>query len=63
MLNNSNLIIITTTLSHNVVSEKRRTNLINEFSKYNISIIFNHGVLKDTFTNKSFRVSKNSCVG
>jgi len=60
MLNNSNLIIITTTLSNSSTTEKRRTNLINEFSKYNISIIFNHGVLKDTFTNKSFRVSKNS---
>jgi hypothetical protein len=43
MLNNSNLVIITTTLSHNSISEKRRINLINNFSKYNISVIFNHG--------------------
>ena len=43
-MNNENLIIITTTLSNNEVSEKRRTNLINNFSKYNLSVILNHGI-------------------
>jgi len=62
MLNNSNLIIITTTLSNNSISEKRRANLINNFSKYNISVIFNHGIKKDTdtYTNILFRIYKNS---
>jgi hypothetical protein len=62
MLNNSNLIIITTTLSHNPISEKRRANLINEFSKYNISVILTHGINKNTDTqaNIFFKIFKNS---
>jgi hypothetical protein len=44
MLNNNNTIIITTTLPNNVISEKRRNNIVNNFSKYNIPILFNHGI-------------------
>lgn len=43
-INNTNITIITTTLSHNKISEIRRNNLINNFSKYNIPVIFNHGI-------------------
>ena len=34
-------IVITTTLPNNEISEKRRNNLVNNFSKFNIPLIFN----------------------
>jgi len=42
-MDKNNIIIITTTLPNNVKSEKRKNNLINNFNKYEISIIFNQG--------------------
>tara|TARA_R110001592_G_scaffold207856_1_gene458826 strand:- start:237 stop:947 length:711 start_codon:yes stop_codon:yes gene_type:complete len=36
----NSLVIITTSLSNDTISEKRRINLINNFSKYNINIHF-----------------------
>jgi hypothetical protein len=40
-LNSSNFLLITSTLAKNNISEKRINNMINTFSKYNISIIIN----------------------
>ena len=48
MLDNTNIIVITNTLSNNVISEKRRNNIIKNFGKYNINILFNHGITRDT---------------
>jgi len=42
--NNNNTIVITTTLANNDIASKRMNNLINNFSKYNIPIIINHGI-------------------
>ena len=41
MINNNNTIIITTTIPTNKISEKRRNNLITNFSKWNIPLVFN----------------------
>jgi hypothetical protein len=63
MINSSNLIVITTTLSNNTISEKRRNNIINNFSKYNISVVFNHGIMKDGIKKNEeimFEILKNS---
>lgn len=63
MLSDSNTIVITTTLSNSVVSEKRRTNFVNEFAKYNLSMIFNHGIKKkegDKISSIMFSIFKNS---
>jgi hypothetical protein len=46
MPNSTNLFVITTTLANKAISEKRRNNLLNEFSQYDVPIIFNHGILK-----------------
>lgn len=43
-INNNNTIVITNTLPNNLVSEKRRNNLVNNFSLYNIPILLNHGI-------------------
>ncbi len=42
-LTSENIIIISTTLPNNKISEKRRNNLINNFNKYNIPVLFNQG--------------------
>jgi len=44
--NNENTVIITTTKPNQATSERRRNNLINNFSKPNIPIIFNDYVTK-----------------
>jgi hypothetical protein len=41
MINNTNTIIITTTITNNEISEKRRNNLIKNFSTFNIPLLFN----------------------
>jgi hypothetical protein len=46
MLNYDNLKIITTTLPNNEISKKRRDNLINKFSKFDI--ILNQGIIDKT---------------
>lgn len=46
MLKNTNTLIITTTLPNNTISEKRRNNLVNNFSKMNIPLIFNDYIKK-----------------
>lgn len=59
MITSNNLVVVTTTLSNNNVSEKRRTNMINSFSKYKVSVVYNHGVKKSKFVDNldiSFRV-------
>jgi len=38
-----NMVVITTSLRNNIISNKRRENLINNFNKYNIPILFNIG--------------------
>lgn len=43
-INKKNLIIITTTLLDNIISKKRIKNLINNFYKNNIPILFNKGI-------------------
>jgi hypothetical protein len=52
-INSDNIIIITTTLPNNSISEKRRNNLIKIFNKYKIPILFNQGKkeLDKTFYN------------
>ena len=47
MINNNNTVIITTTIPNEPIPEKRRNNLINNFSKYNIPIVFNDYVRKN----------------
>ena len=41
---NHNLLIIPTTMPNNLISESRRNNIINNFSKYNIPVMFNYGI-------------------
>ena len=63
MISDKNCIIITTTMSSNIISEKRRNNIINNFSKYNIPVLFNHGIKKDMHNDNqemSFHLSKKS---
>jgi hypothetical protein len=52
MINDTNLVIVTTTIPNNVISEKRRTNIVNNFSSYKIPIIFNQGIKNKTIDNK-----------
>jgi hypothetical protein len=42
-LNETNLIVVTTTLANDLRSLKRNGNLISAFNKYNVPILFNHG--------------------
>jgi hypothetical protein len=51
MFDSANLFVITTTLANKNISEKRRNNILNEFSKYNIPVIFNHGIDKSNASN------------
>ena len=43
-IKNTNIVIITTTLPNSKISKLRKKNLINNFGKYNIPIIFNKGI-------------------
>ena len=38
---NDNIIIITTTIPNKAISENRRNNLVNNFSKWNTPLLFN----------------------
>lgn len=62
MINKNNTIIVSTTLSNNKISELRRNNLLDNFSLYNIPIIFNHGIKNKDIPghNISFMTIKNS---
>ena len=40
------IICITTTISKNEISIKRRNNIVKKFSKFNIPILLNHGLVK-----------------
>ena len=51
MLNSKNTIVISTTIPNNLTSEKRRNNLINNFSKWNIPVLLNHGIIDNTLPN------------
>ena len=56
-INSDNIIIITTTLPNNSISEKRRNNLIKIFNKYKIPILFNQG--KKELDKTFFNIMKN----
>jgi len=62
MLDKNNIIVVTTTLPKNIISEKRRNNLVNNFSKWNIPILFNHGIIDKTKSshNIMFQIIKNA---
>jgi hypothetical protein len=46
--NDKNMITIVTTMSYNFVSDRRRTNLINEMQQTNMNIVFVYGKVKKT---------------
>jgi hypothetical protein len=48
MINNNNTIIITTTIPQNLISEKRRNNLVKNFSNWNFPLLFNDYIKKDS---------------
>jgi hypothetical protein len=52
MLNNDNTIIITTTIPNNKISELRRNNLVNNFSRFNIPLVFNDYIKKNETMHK-----------
>ena len=62
MLNNNNTIIITTTIPNNEISEKRRNNLVDNFSKYDISILLNNGIVNKNIPSHQimFTIIKNA---
>ena len=62
MINNNNTIIVTTTIPKNITSEKRRNNLVNNFSKWNIPLLLNHGIIDKTIPphNIMFHIIKNA---
>ena len=45
-INDQNFIVITTTLSHNFLADRRRTNLINEMKPVNVPVVFVYGKLR-----------------
>lgn len=57
-MNTNNTIIITTTLTNNKISEKRRNNLVRQFSTWGFPILFNPGITDDTLdkTAKSYLI-------
>ena len=57
-LTSQNIIIISTTLPNNKISENRRNNLISNFSKYSIPILFNHGVKEWDIKQAMFKIMK-----
>jgi hypothetical protein len=63
MINKDNLIVVTTTLSNNKISELRRNNLVNNFSKYNTKILFEHGILDESKSyNNGFNILLNRFI-
>ena len=62
MLNDKNTIVITTTLPNNLTSEKRKNNLLNNFGKWNIQVLFNEGIIDKTVPNHNvmFNIIKNA---
>jgi len=62
MLHDENTIVITTTIPNNEISEKRRNNLVNNFSKFNMSILLNNGIVNKNFQNNEimFEIIKNA---
>jgi len=45
-INNKNMIIVTTTMPNNIISDKRRNNIVKMFSDPKVSILLNHGISK-----------------
>jgi hypothetical protein len=62
MIHNNNTILITTTIPRNIISETRRNNIVNNFSKWNIPILFNHGIIDKTVPSHTimFTIIKNA---
>ena len=62
MLNSNNTVVITSTLPNNLTSEKRKNNLLNNFLKWNIPVIFNEGIIDNTVPkhNVMFNIIKNA---
>jgi hypothetical protein len=62
MLNSKNTIVISTTIPKNITSEARRNNLINNFSKWNIPVLLNPGIIDNTLPNHNimFNIIKNA---
>jgi hypothetical protein len=62
MLNSKNTIVISTTIPKNITSEARRNNLINNFSKWNIPVLLNRGIIDNTLPNHNimFNIIKNA---
>jgi hypothetical protein len=62
MLKNTNTLVITTTLPNNTISEKRRNNLVNNFSKMNIPLLLNNGINDKNIPNHNimFTILKNA---
>ena len=62
MLNNDNTIIITTTIPNNKISQLRRNNLVNNFSRFNMSILLNNGIINKNIPhhNIMFEIIKNA---
>jgi hypothetical protein len=57
-LTGENTILITTTLSDNEISEKRRKMLIDTMSKFGISVFFNHGVVGGYYIDVQYKVMR-----
>jgi hypothetical protein len=45
------MIVIPTTMPNNIISDKRRNNIVKMFSESKVSILLNHGIKKDTKMN------------
>lgn len=58
--NGSNMILITQTISHSAVSEKRRNNLVNEMRPYDIPMVFVHGQLKTDVATIKYMLTANT---
>jgi hypothetical protein len=62
MLHAKNTIVISTTLPKNNISEKRRNHLVNQFSKFNLPLLLNHGIINTTLPSHAimFQILKNA---
>ena len=62
MLHNKNTVVISTTLPKNTISEKRRNHLVNQFSKFKLPILLNHGILDASLPSHviMFQILKNA---
>ncbi len=45
-INNKNMIVVTTTMPNNIISDKRRNNIVKMFSDPKVPILLNHGISK-----------------